>query len=113
MPPSLKSFKNKQLFLILGGDDKGADQRGLFEFLSGLDVTIFTIGKNEQRLNTLAKEFQITAKPCSTLEKAVKKIDSLHTKNSIAILSPAAASLDQFESYVQRGEEFKKFVDLR
>jgi len=78
-----------------------------------LHVTIFTIGKNEQRLNTLAKEFQITAKPCSTLEKAVKEIDPLHTKNSIAILSPAAASLDQFDSYAQRGEEFKKFVDLR
>jgi UDP-N-acetylmuramoylalanine--D-glutamate ligase len=26
------------------------------------------------------------------------------------MLSPAAASLDQFSSYAQRGKEFKKFV---
>jgi len=107
---ALKSFKDKQLFLILGGDDKGADQRELFEFLRGLNVTIFTIGKNEKSLNDLAKEFKITTKPCTTLEKAIKEIDPLHSKNSIAILSPAAASLDQFESYAKRGEEFKERV---
>ena len=32
-------------------------------------------------------------------------------KNSIGILSPAAASLDQFKSYAHRGDEFKKFVE--
>ena len=31
--------------------------------------------------------------------------------DSIGILSPAAASLDQFKSYAHRGDEFKKFVN--
>jgi len=31
-------------------------------------------------------------------------------KNSINMLSPAAASLDQFDSYAQRGELFFKFI---
>ncbi len=32
------------------------------------------------------------------------------SQNSIAILSPAAASLDQFKSYAHRGDEFKNKV---
>ena len=31
-------------------------------------------------------------------------------EKEIALLSPACASLDQFKSYAQRGEEFKKCV---
>jgi len=37
-------------------------------------------------------------------------IDEVHTKDTIAILSPAAASLDQFPSYAKRGEDFLHFV---
>ena len=32
-------------------------------------------------------------------------------KKSIGILSPAAASLDQFKSYAHRGDEFKNLVN--
>ena len=47
---------------------------------------------------------------CKVLEKAVSEIASKHDVDSVAMLSPAAASLDQFSSYAQRGKEFKKFV---
>jgi UDP-N-acetylmuramoylalanine--D-glutamate ligase len=40
----------------------------------------------------------------------VSEIDKKHDKKALAILSPAAASLDQFSSYKQRGKEFKHFV---
>jgi UDP-N-acetylmuramoylalanine--D-glutamate ligase len=44
------------------------------------------------------------------LQDAVIMIDNYHDRNSVALLSPAAASLDQFPSYAKRGEDFKMFV---
>ena len=41
---------------------------------------------------------------------AVSKIDLVLEENSVAMLSPAAASLDQFKSYAHRGDEFKNLV---
>ncbi len=111
---ALNSIKDKKIYLIVGGDDKDANQDELFELLSKIDVELFAIGKNQDKLNDLAKEYGIKCTLCNTLDIAVKKIDTLHDKNSIAILSPSASSLDQFDSYVERGEKFIKFVlDLR
>ena len=44
------------------------------------------------------------------LKIAVNEISKLHDSNSIVILSPAYASLDQFKSYKERDEKFKEYV---
>jgi UDP-N-acetylmuramoylalanine--D-glutamate ligase len=107
---ALTPYLDKKIYLILGGDDKDANQSELFKKLKDYDVEIFTIGKNANKLEILAKEYQITSKNCKTLDIAIQDIDKLHDKNSISLLSPAAASLDQYSSYAQRGEEFISFV---
>lgn len=109
---ALKRYKNEQILLILGGDDKGVDMRVLFDEIMALNlqISLFLIGKNTQILYNLAQEFQISAKKCDILKTAVLEIDKIHTKNKIALLSPACASLDQFSSYTQRGDDFKAFV---
>jgi UDP-N-acetylmuramoylalanine--D-glutamate ligase len=109
---ALKSFKNKKINLILGGDDKDANLTPLFEELKNYNIELFTIGKNEQKLTTLAKQYDIKSHPCQTLENAVSKIESLSPSHYplVTILSPAAASLDQFTSYKHRGNTFKDLV---
>ena len=107
---ALVPYKDKKIYLILGGDDKGADLKPLFEELNHYNVTIFAIGSNEERLCSLANEKNIEIIPCQTLKNAVENIGPKHNANSVAMLSPAAASLDQFPSYKVRGEEFKKNV---
>ena len=107
---ALKRYKNKKIHLIIGGDDKGQNFEKLFEFMKNLDITLYIIGKKREIFIKLAKEFGISFINCETLENAVKKIDTNLKKNEIALLSPACASLDQFENYKKRGEIFKKLV---
>lgn len=109
---ALKTYQNKKIYLILGGDDKGANLIPLFEVLVNFDVELFLIGKNEEDLYSLANKYKIKSIKCNVLQEAVNKINEnfLDNKNGVAMLSPAAASLDQFSSYKERGEKFKEFV---
>jgi UDP-N-acetylmuramoylalanine--D-glutamate ligase len=107
---ALSSYREKKIFLILGGDDKGANLSPLFEYLKDLDVEIFAIGSNIERINSFCEKFSLKFNRCKILKNAVSEIDKKHDKKALAILSPAAASLDQFSSYKQRGKEFKHFV---
>lgn len=107
---ALRNYKGKKIYLILGGEDKGADLHELFEEMQNEDIEIFAIGKNALKLQELAKKYHLPCKVCEVLKTAVESIHSLHSKESIALLSPAAASLDQYPSYKHRGEEFVRFV---
>ncbi len=106
------TYKDRPLSLILGGDDKGVDLTPLFETLKDLDLNIYAIGKNESTLVELANAFNINVTPCKTLSIACEKIKAENDKQRTVLLSPAAASLDQFSSYGERGDKFKEFALL-
>lgn len=107
---ALSSYSRKKIFLILGGDDKGANLLPLFEYIKKFDITVFSIGMNSDKINSICKDLNIQFIECNYLNLAVDKISQNHDKNSVAMLSPAAASLDQFSSYKERGKKFKEFV---
>lgn len=105
-----KRYKEIFIHLILGGDDKGADLEELFAFLENKNLKIYTIGSNKEKLCTLAQKHGVAFVACQNLRDAVAKIDDVFQKGEVALLSPAAASLDQYKSYAHRGEEFKEAV---
>jgi len=107
---AIKRYKDKKIYIILGGDTKGANLSPLFDFIKNLDINIFAIGKDAKRIEELSKKYNINCENVVLLENAVKKIKELLTKDDVALLSPACASLDQFKSYKDRGENFKKYV---
>lgn len=107
---ALKRYKDSYIHLILGGDDKGVDLNELFEYLQNIDVIIYNIGSNKEKLSKLAKEYKVSFELCLNLADAISKIDENLKENEVALLSPAAASLDEFSSYAQRGDEFKEAV---
>ncbi|RXK11771.1 UDP-N-acetylmuramoyl-L-alanine--D-glutamate ligase [Halarcobacter mediterraneus] len=107
---ALIPYKEKKIYLILGGDDKGANLEPLFEYIKDLNIEIYTIGKNFQRLNSLAEKFSINFSSCEYLDNAIEQIDKKYDKMGVSILSPAAASLDQYSSYKERGQKFKEKV---
>ena len=107
---ALKRYKDSSIHLILGGDDKGVELDELFEFLLTCKIKIYNIGSNKEKLSKLAKKYKIEFELCQNLNNAIKKIDKNLLQNEIALLSPAASSLDEFSSYAQRGDEFKEAI---
>lgn len=107
---ALVPYKLKDIHIVLGGDDKGADLIPLFENIKNLNIYVYSIGSNTDKIANYCNKYEIPVKKCFNLEKAVEFIDNNLNKDGVGILSPAAASLDQFKSYSHRGEEFKKFV---
>ena len=107
---ALLRYKEKSIHLILGGDDKGVDLNELFDFLLSCNVKIYTIGTNKEKLFSLAHTYKITAELCKNLEDAIHKIHMNLKLDEVALLSPAASSLDEFTSYAQRGNQFKSTV---
>ncbi|WP_457744386.1 UDP-N-acetylmuramoyl-L-alanine--D-glutamate ligase, partial [Sulfurimonas sp.] len=104
---ALKRYKGSFIHLILGGDDKGVDLNELFEFLAPLSLKIYAIGSNKEKLTELSLKYNIKHKECRNLLNAVNEIDKDLKADEVGLLSPAAASLDEFDSYAQRGDQFK------
>ena len=103
-------YKARKIHLILGGDDKGVALRPLFEYLQDKNVYTYHIGSNKERLGREAERLGIAHTQCKDLEDAVKKIQEVLGADEVALLSPAAASLDEFDSYAHRGEVFKAAI---
>lgn len=108
---ALKPYEQQNVHLILGGDDKGANLIPLFEYLKGKSITVYAIGSNTEKLTQLSTQFNIKSHACHVMKKAVELMNKNHDYKSVAMLSPAAASLDQYSSYKQRGDEFKTLVN--
>ena len=107
---AVKGYADKHIHLILGGDDKGVDLSPLFEVMHSLKLTLYTIGANNNKLLELAKTYHINTVESKTIESAVQHIDKTLNHESVALLSPAAASFDQFKSYKHRGDIFMNLV---
>jgi len=107
---AVKGYADRPIHLIVGGDDKGVDLAPLFELVAPMNLTLYSIGTNRKKLKRLSEKFNIDLKEAGTLENAVSMIDKVHTGKSVALLSPAAASFDQFNSYKHRGEMFVELV---
>jgi UDP-N-acetylmuramoylalanine--D-glutamate ligase len=107
---AIKRYKESYIHLILGGDDKGVDLNELFEFLKDKELKIYAIGSNKDKLCDLASSYKVAFNKCTNLQDAINKINENLKRDEVALLSPAASSLDEFSSYAQRGDEFKNAV---
>jgi len=107
---ALKRYKDKKIYLILGGDTKDQNLIPLFEELQKYNIELFLIGKDMPLFEELAKKYNIKYQNCVNLENSIKNIDQKFI-DGVALLSPASASLDQFKNYKDRGNVFKKLVE--
>ncbi len=107
---AVKTYDDRFIHLIVGGNDKGADLTPLFKLMETKELHLYTIGANSEKLAKLANEHHIAFTACKTLENAIHTIAEVRHQDDVALLSPAAASFDQFNSYKHRGEEFFRII---
>lgn len=105
---ALESF-DKNIQLILGGQDKGSPYKPIYNLIRKKVKNIFLIG---EATPIIKKQLKGSASmiECNTLENATKKIYSVAQKGDIVLFSPACASFDQFNDFEHRGKVFKELV---
>ncbi|WP_428074847.1 UDP-N-acetylmuramoyl-L-alanine--D-glutamate ligase [Candidatus Avelusimicrobium luingense] len=109
---ALKSFdKCNNIWLILGGRDKGASYEILLPYLKDYCKRVLTIGEAMDKIERELNGYPVVR--CETLENAVDAAMKNAQKGDIVLLSPACASFDQFKSFEDRGRVFKRLVDAR
>ena len=91
------------------------DLNPLFEELKKHQITIYSIGTNTNKLYEMSIKNSISCIKCNTLliacDKIKEQIEKIKSKKTIVVLlSPAASSFDQFDSYKQRGQIFKNNI---
>lgn len=94
-----------EVFLIAGGDGKGADFEPLQPALEHV-AQVITLGKDGPKIAKLKENtIQVTS-----MKEAVEKAAELAFSGDIVLLSPACASLDMYANYMARGDDFTACV---
>jgi UDP-N-acetylmuramoylalanine--D-glutamate ligase len=95
--------------LILGGRGKGSPYAPLAPLFPGRVKTLLTVGEDapaiERELVGLAP-----IESCGDLATAVSRAARIVAPGDVVLLSPACASYDQFRSYEDRGETFRRLA---
>jgi len=101
---------SKNIYWILGGLPKDKDKIDLKHIKNNI-IKSYIIGKNiiffkKQLQNKV--QFSVTKNLKNAIISALKDIKLLKKINNTILLSPGAASFDQFKNFENRGNEFKK-----
>jgi UDP-N-acetylmuramoylalanine--D-glutamate ligase len=96
--------------LICGGDGKGQDFRPLRSAVDADCRAVLLIGRDAPVLAQALEGSRAPVEIVRTLEAAVQRAGALAQPGDAVLLSPACASLDQFRSYIERGERFAALV---
>ncbi|MBN2237588.1 MAG: UDP-N-acetylmuramoyl-L-alanine--D-glutamate ligase [Bacteroidales bacterium] len=112
---ALKALEKVQ-FLILGGLDRTLDYQKLYQFIANYPLQkVFFIGPAGKRMNQELgnnTHFEkIQREKLSDLEPILIDLISNNKQEAICLLSPAAASYDEFKNFEYRGQFFRAIVE--
>jgi UDP-N-acetylmuramoylalanine--D-glutamate ligase len=105
---ALSSLKN--IYWILGGLPKKGDRLNFTKYKKNI-IKCYIIGKHINFFKNQIRgklQFSITRNLKNSLAKIIEDINYQENFNKTILLSPAAASFDQFINFEMRGKEFKR-----
>lgn len=105
---ALAGFKGLpgRVWLIAGGDGKGADFAVLAPWLEAT-AGVMAFGQDAQAIHAAYPQTCLV----KDLEVAVQSIAKLAEEGDLVLLSPACASIDMYPNYMARGEHFRTMVE--
>lgn len=111
---ALQFLKDRVGVLIVGGKDRGIDYTMLSHAVQKFCPNVWVFILESETKNKIVDSFKknkITRyKIIKDIPQAVTHSLALDIKGKICLLSPAASSFDKFQSYIERGNLFKKCV---
>jgi UDP-N-acetylmuramoylalanine--D-glutamate ligase len=99
--------------LIAGGEGKGQDFRALKSSVDADCRAVLLIGRDAGLIAAALEGTPAQVEMVGTLDAAVDRAIKIAEPGDAVLLSPACASLDQFKSYIERGERFAARVRIR
>jgi UDP-N-acetylmuramoylalanine--D-glutamate ligase len=95
---------------IVGGVDKGNDYNELMSLVREKVKAIICLGVDNRKIIDVFGNVVDVMVEVNNMNDAVKMAQRLSEKGDTVLLSPACASFDLFESYEDRGNQFKHAV---
>ncbi len=107
---ALSAFPDGRVRILLGGSDKGADFQPLADALQARVVAAYVSGPAGARMAPLLAARGIPCRSCGRLADAfAAAIDDADAGEAV-LLAPAGASFDEFGSYEERGDAFRRLA---
>lgn len=107
---AIEGLKNVST-LIVGGLDRGINYSELIQYLNQSSVkNIVCLPSTGHKIGKEITNPEMNVFIVDTMEEAVRIAQKHTIKNTICLLSPAAASYGYFKNFEDRGDQFKKFV---
>ncbi|MBP3339146.1 MAG: UDP-N-acetylmuramoyl-L-alanine--D-glutamate ligase [Lachnospiraceae bacterium] len=111
---SIKALEamSKKTVLIAGGYDKGSEFDEWVQAFKDKVKCLVLIGVTANKIAETARKYGFeNIVFASTLKDAVIEASKAACEGEVVLLSPACASWDMFDSYEQRGDLFKEYVN--
>ncbi len=104
--------QKKPVVWIVGGKDKGNDYSVLNELVKEKVKAIVCLGVDNSKIHAAFEDIVGSDKICDTksADEAVKACAAFAEAGDVVLLSPCCASFDLFNSYEDRGTQFKEAV---
>lgn len=106
---ALQSMKAPTI-LILGGKDKGNDYNEIKELVMQKCKALVYMGVHNEKLHDFFDEMELPVADVKSMKDAVEAAYRMAEPGDVVLLSPCCASFDLFNSYEDRGKQFKECV---
>ncbi|NOS87887.1 MAG: UDP-N-acetylmuramoyl-L-alanine--D-glutamate ligase [Methylococcaceae bacterium] len=100
---------DRKVILLAGGDAKGQDMTELLPVVKEKAKGVVLMGKDAHLIKQALQDC-VPIYAANTMAQAVQLAASVAEAGDSVLLSPACASLDQYKSYQDRGEQFAQAV---